>query len=130
MDSTIPRSLEWVLAVLVWGGAPIVAVLISVLYFLQSKADSSMLRRIVTSAHGAAVAALYALAMFIAIQRWEDPALGKPFALALLGIVGLIVISLLLYRGSKKLHWLQILNIASLAWTGFMGGMAVTGKWL
>jgi hypothetical protein len=42
----------------------------------------------------------------------------------------LIAASFFLYKGPKSLHWLQLINIACLLWTGFVGGMAVTGDWL
>ena len=106
------------------------ALLVSVLYFVRSDAGESLSRRAVTSAHGVTIAALYIVAMAFAVTRRFDPALGTPFNIALLLPAALIVASLLLYRGSKKIHWLQVPNVACLVWTGFMGGMAITGRWL
>lgn len=130
MESGNSVTFDWVMAALVWYSAPVIATLVSVLYFVRARADASLSRRVVTSAHGVAIATLYTLAMAVAVTRRFDPALGTPFTLALLFPVALIVVSFLLYRGNKKIHWLQVPNVACLAWTGIMGGMAVTGQWL
>lgn len=130
MESGNSVLFNWVLGALVWYGAPIIALLVSVLYFVRSDAGDSLLRRSVTSAHGVAIAALYIIAMTVAVTRRFDPSLGTPFTIALLLPVALIVASFLLYRGSKTIHWLQVPNVACLVWTGFMGGMAIAGQWL
>ena len=130
MESGSSVVLDWVMAALMWYSAPIIATLVSVLYFVRSGADDSLLRRLATSAHGVTVAALYILAMLVAVTRRYDPAFGTPFAIALLLAVALIIVSFILYRGSGKLHWLQVPNVACVAWTAFMGGMAITGRWL
>ena len=130
MESGNSVLFDWVVTALVWYSAPIMALLVSVLYFVRSDAGESLSRRAVTSAHGVTIAALYIVAMAFAVTRRFDPALGTPFNIALLLPAALIVASLLLYRGSKKIHWLQVPNVACLVWTGFMGGMAITGRWL
>lgn len=130
MESGNSVAVDWVMAALVWYSTPVIATLVSVLYFARARADVSLSRRVVTSAHGVAIAAIYVLAMTVSVTRRFDPALGTPFMLALLLPVALIVVSFLLYRGNKNIHWLQVPNVACLAWTGFMGGMAVTGQWL
>jgi hypothetical protein len=130
MEAESSAVFDWLMNALVWYSAPVAATVVSVIYFLCSKADASLSRRLVTSAHGLVIATLYVLAMSVAITRRSDPAFGAPFTIMLLLPVVLIVVSVLLYRGGKELHWLQLLNVACLAWTGFVGGMAVTGDWL
>jgi Ni,Fe-hydrogenase I cytochrome b subunit len=58
------------------------------------------------------------------------PRLATPFLVLLLLPLSLIVDSFFLFRGRRIFHWLQVLNILCLIWTGFVGGMAVTGHWL
>lgn len=130
MQSTLPAIVDWFLALLAWYSAPAVALVVSTAYFVRSSGDPSMWRRIVTSSHGVTIALLYVIAMGVALARAYDPAYGNPFSLALLVPVVLMALSLVFYRGSRRTHWLQFLNAGSLAWTGFMGGMAITGRWL
>jgi hypothetical protein len=130
MESNVSGVFEWVMSALVWYSTPLVATAISVAYFLRSGADVSSLRRVATSAHGVVIAVLYVVAMLVAVTRRYNPALGTPFTLALALPVVLVAVSLLFYRGSRTLHWLQLPNVACLAWTAFMGGMAITGQWL
>lgn len=130
MESINSPVVEWLMAVLVWYSAPVIAALVTALYFVGSRDDVSLPRRVLTSAHGATIAALYILAMTVAVTHRFDPVLGTPFTVALLIPLALKVVSVVLYRGAKKVHWLQVPNVACLAWTGFMGGMAITGQWL
>ena len=130
MESIDSAVFGWLTMVLVWYSAPVMSSLVSVLYFVRSGEDVSLPRRVLTSVHGVSTAALYILAMTVAVTRHSDPILGTPFKVALLIPLALIVASFLLYRGAKRVHWLQVLNVACLAWTGFMGGMAITGQWL
>lgn len=130
MQSNLPPIAEWVLTLLVWCTAPVVGLAVSIAYFVRSSGDPSLRRRLVTSSHGVAIALLYAIAMGVALARAFDPSYGDPFSLALLVPVVLIALSFVFYRGDKRTHWLQVLNVGSLVWTGFMGGMAITGRWL
>jgi hypothetical protein len=130
MQSTSLAVFDWSMAALVWCAAPLIAVAVSVLYYIRSERDAPTLRRIVTSAHGVAIAAIYVAAMSVAMARRFDPQLGVPFSYSLLLPVALIMISAFFYRGRNSIHWLQIPNVACLVWTAFVGGMAVTGKWL
>lgn len=130
MESSNSAVFNWVMAALVWYGVPIVTTLVSAVYFVRSRADPSLLRRILSSAHGVAVATLYILAMLVFVTRRSDPALATPFTVTLLVPATLMVVSFILYRGAKTVHLLQVPNVACLAWTWFMGVMAVTGQWL
>ena len=130
MESGLGPIVGWVLAFLVWLSAPLVALGVSVRYFVRSIGDPSMLRRLATSAHGVVIAVVYVIAITIAVTGAHDPAYGKPFFWALIAPVALIVISFVCYRGSKQTHWLQVPNVLCLGWTGVVGGMAVTGQWL
>jgi hypothetical protein len=130
MLSAETTFLGWLLEALMLYAAPLIALSISVVYFLGSRSDDLMSRRFLTSAHGLAMCALYLVAMTVSFTRQSNLRYGTSFALALLVPLALMVVSLLLYRGNKKLHWLQVPNAACLVWIGFVGGMAVTGDWL
>lgn len=130
MESSFSPIVSWVIAVVVWFAAPAIALAVSVVYFRRSKDDPSVRRRLATSSHGVAIALLYLVSMTFPISGAYDPKYGGPFAYALIAPLTLIAISLVYYRGSMQTHWLQIPNALSLAWTGIMGSMAITGQWL
>jgi hypothetical protein len=110
--------------------APLLTLGISAIYFAKSPRDQSLIDRIAASAHGASICLIYLAAWLIALTRASAKRFGIPFALLLLVPVTLIAASFFLYKGPKSLHWLQLINIACLLWTGLVGGMAVTGDWL
>jgi hypothetical protein len=110
--------------------APILALTISLVYFWSSPSTETMSRRLLSSAHGASVAVLYMAAMAVFWAHKASPKFGTPFLFLLLIPVILVFASFFLYRGPKSVHLLQVLNLACLAWTFFIGSMAVTGNWL
>ena len=124
--------LHWaLLLVLYW--APLLGLGVSAAYFLASPKGESLGRRALCSAHGTVIALLYFSVMF---PDTGDTKTGAPDALAvpfnvtvLLGLI-LMVLPLFLFRGSKILHLLQLLNLVLLVWTWVIGGMAVTGRYL
>jgi hypothetical protein len=93
MESGNSVMYDWLISALVWYSAPVIATLVSVLYFVRSRADVSLFRRVATSAHGVTVAALYILAMLVGVTRRYDPAFGTPFTIALLLPVVFIAVS-------------------------------------
>jgi 4-hydroxybenzoate polyprenyltransferase len=54
----------------------------------------------------------------------------RPFALASVLPVALIVFSFIRFRGQRTVHFLQTVNLLCFIWTLFVGSMAVTGDWL
>jgi hypothetical protein len=130
MESGFPIVLGSVLAALVWFGAPVIACAISVAFFRHAKSNSSVIRRIVTASHGFTIAGLYVFAMVIWMSGHSNVAFAKPFTWAQLLPLTLILVSLVFYEGSERIHWLQIPNVACLGWAYLMGGMAITNRWL
>ena len=110
--------------------APLLAAAISAVYFRASPTDQPLLQRLVASGHGAAIAILYGGALAFSAFGISKQSYGLPFMGLLLVPVFLAGLSFALFRGRKYIHLLQILNLACLAWTLFIGGMAVTGEWL
>lgn len=119
--------------VFTWGQAliaPALAIGISVLYFRASPKTEPLAKKLLVSAHGVVIAVLYFGAMSVFWLHRSSDALGKPFSYLLLLPLLLILTSLVMFRGRKLIHWLLLVNLACLAWTAFVGVMAVTGDWL
>jgi hypothetical protein len=110
--------------------APILAFSISVIYFLQSPRTDPLSIRLLVSAHGVSIAALYIGAMLVWWTGHSDARFESVFIFLLVLPLVLIAVSFVFFRGNKSLHLLQALNILCLMWTAFVGGMAVTGDWL
>lgn len=112
------------------GLIPLLAIAISVVYFRRSPTDQSLSQRLLVSAHGVAIAALYLCALAFMWSGSSHTALGQPFAFTLLIPVLLIAVSFLKFRGPRTTHLFQLVNLFCLATTFFIGGMAITGDWL
>jgi F0F1-type ATP synthase assembly protein I len=110
--------------------APLLAVAVSVIYFCRSPQTEPIMRRIAASAHGIAIALIYVGALSLNFAHLESQRWSTPFSIILLLPLMLIVLFVLLFRGHPETHWFQLLNLLCLAWTAFIGGMAVTGDWL
>lgn len=116
----------WVQAMI----APALAIGISALYFTASPKTELLAKRLLVSAHGVVIALLYFGAMSVFWFHRSNDAFVKPFTYLLLIPLLLILTSLFMFRGRKLIHWLLLVNLACLAWTAFIGVMAVTGDWL
>src|ERR1700730_594182 len=130
MNST-SQTILW--SLLGWAegfAAPLVAICISAVYFFTAPRGDVLPRRLAASAHGLAIAILYFVAMAVFWSHKPNPSYGTPFSLLLLVPLALIATSFFLYRGPKAIHTLHLLNLVCLAWTFFVGSMAVTGNWL
>jgi len=79
---------------------------------------------------GISIAVIYAVAAAVALTGNASSDCATVFDLAQLIPIAFILASFKLYRGPKRVHYLQIPNVLSLLWGGFIGGMAVTGVWL
>ena len=110
--------------------APLLAAAVSAIYFRASPTDQPLLQILVVSGHGAVIASLYGGALAFSGLGIAKQSYGLPFIGLLLVPVVLVGLSFALFRGRRSVHLLQILNLVCLAWTLFIGGMAVTGEWL
>ena len=109
---------------------PIVAVLISAIYFLKSPKDEPLARRYLVSAHGLVIAVIYVAAILVWQAGAAKDALATPFIVVCAIPLLLIAASFIWFRGPRYIHLLQLGNLFCLAATLFVGGMAVTGDWL
>jgi hypothetical protein len=119
------QLLTWLAYVLL---APMLAVAISGVYFVASPRAQPTRDRILASAHGVAMALLYVVAWIALLSGQSNPRLGTPFGFSLLLPLCLIILSFFFYRARKVVHCLQIINVVCLLWTGFAGGMLITGE--
>ena len=110
--------------------APVLALSVSAVYFFTSPKTEVLSKRLLASAHGLSIAALYLVAMTIFWANSAHPKFQVPFLFSLAIPALLIGTSFFVYRGSKTVHFLQLLNLLCLGWTFFIGSMAVTGRWL
>ncbi|HEY1104021.1 MAG TPA: hypothetical protein VGE70_11430 [Burkholderiaceae bacterium] len=110
--------------------APLLTLLVSIVYFRTSPSGQGMAERLAVSAHGCVIAVLY----FGALTFWwagaSRPAYGKLFAYSLLVPLVLMGFAFVKFRGKASVHLLQIVNLVGLFWTFFVGSMAITGDWL
>jgi hypothetical protein len=130
MQPLEPRWLYYALSLFEFFGVPILLVAISATYFWADRTGTPLAQRILTSAHGAVAALIYSLAFGIWVGGASDRAFGTPLVWAQVIPVGLIVLSLVTYRGPKWLHSLQLLNVPAMLWVLFIGSMAITNDWL
>lgn len=130
MESTSTNIVIVLFAWAQWLLAPALAFLTSVAYFKSSPKSESLNKRIIVSAHGVVIAALYMVAMTIFWAQKADPKFITPFLFSMVVPLLLITVSFIFYRGRKVIHFLQLLNLLCLGWTFFVGSMAVTGDWL
>ncbi len=97
---------------------------------MSSPRAGGIAKRLLVSAHGIAIALLYIVAMIVFWTNGANVRFRDPFFVSLLVPVLLIGACLALYQGNRAVHLLQLVNLACLAWTFFVGGMAITGLWL
>lgn len=112
---------------MIW--APVLALAVSVVYFIKS----SMLptkQRFVASAHGALLAFIYLLAFLVAAAGLSKPSMALPYGAMLAIPVLSALFAMYRYKGDATLHLLQIPNAAAATWILFVGKMAVTCNWL
>jgi hypothetical protein len=121
--------MEWMTLLQIYGGA-IAMVVISIAYFAADRSGSPFALRALSSAHGFVAALLFAGAVVIGIAGATRPAYALPFQLLHMVPAILVGLSLILYRGPKLLHVLQVPNVIAMLWSVFIGTMAVTGDWL
>lgn len=110
--------------------APLLAILVSVVYFFAGPKGQQIGERLAVSVHGVTIAILFTGAMTLHMSGHSHPSYAMPFFCSLLLPLGLIVFALWRFRGPRFIHAFQLLNFISLALTFFIGGMAITGDWL
>ena len=107
----------------------IVPVLIGILYFLRS-GDMAKVPRIAVSVAGPLISFLYLVSLAIGLQGYGNAKFTQAFSASLIVPCLLILHSLVQYRGPKKIHTLQTLNVLALIDTYLIGTMAITDTWL
>jgi hypothetical protein len=109
---------------------PALSIFVSVIYFRNSPKDQSLSRRLLVSAHGIILAAIFIGAIVVWQIGSARASLGAPFAITLIVPLVLTVATFIWFRGPRYIHAIQVVNLFCLAATFFVGGMAITGDWL
>jgi hypothetical protein len=117
-------------AVAFWAVLAALPFITSVVYFRASRAVTPVARRIGVSAHGLVIAVLHLGAVYIAAAQLHGDQYRTLLLILCLVATGLIGYSFWAFRGNKQVHWLQVINVVWLLGLLFLGGMAVTGRWL
>ena len=115
--------------VFVLGGAAL-GITVGGIYLVKADRSSSLALRLSTAAFGPSLAVLFIAVGFLWPEQYRFNAAGTRLYLWLQAIPGLLLLlSLVKYPGSKKLH-LVLVPVALLAWlwTFALGWMAVNGK--
>lgn len=99
-------------------------VLISIAYFRRDQSGASLPRRLVTSAHGAALAVIYTSAVLINITGHAELSLVEIVLLSHLAPVTLIVISIVWYQGPKDTHVMQLYLVILLILSAIVSSLA------
>jgi hypothetical protein len=114
----------------VFFGGPLLALIVGASYLAKSDSGASMWRRILTSAYGPSVAAIFVLAVFAWPDQYRFQQVGVN---ALLGLqlvpLALLVASLRWYPGSRKLHiFLVPLALVGWLWSFALAFLLVHGE--
>jgi hypothetical protein len=117
-------------AMVFWALLAAIPLMTSVAYFRASPVATPLAQRVGASVHGLFIALLHLGAVYIAAAQLHGDQYGTPFFVLCLVAVALVGYSFWAFRGKKQVHWLQAINILWLFGLLFLGGMAVTGRWL
>lgn len=109
---------------------PLLTPIASVAYFRTSPSSQQLVLRLLASAHGIVITIVFLVGAAFPTIASPSPYYGRPFQLMCFLCVVLMATSFFLYRGRKIIHWFQLLNVAGVVATLFIGGMAITGVWL
>lgn len=111
-------------------GAPVITASISTAYFWADRSATALVRRFLTSAHGLVAAVIHLAALGIWISGGSRIQYAAPFVWFHILPAALILLSLVMYKGPKWLHVLQILNVPAMLWGYLIGVMAITNDWI
>jgi len=104
--------------------APLSALAVSVAYYRSSPATQPVLLRLLASAHGVSIALLWSLLLFWVAQSQDAAWRLTAFECLLLLPIALIMVSLFVFRGPRKVHLLQVVNVGSLIYVALLGVFA------
>lgn len=99
-------------------------------YFKSSPATAPMAQRLLVSAHGISALALLFIAMTFGFSGNTSERLHEIFLRLQAMPLMLILLALLLFRGPRSTHWLQVLNVPATLVCAFISLMAVSGRWI
>ncbi len=103
---------------------------VTVVYMCSAPRDRSLVKRLATSAHGAALSALWLAALLVDMLGNYHPSNWDVFGPACLLPPVLIAYSLWRYDGRSWVHAMQLINVVWLLAFPVFGAMLVTGAWV
>jgi hypothetical protein len=117
-----------VFSALVLFGGVVLALAIGAAYFASSRAGP-LWRRCLTSAYAPSIALVFAVVAFVWPDSHRYNAAGvRIFMWLQLLPLGLLIYSLVFYRGRHHLHWFLVpLAFVAWAWTFALGFIAING---
>ena len=105
-----------------WGMCPF-AILVSVIYFCASPKTQNLSTRLLASAHGVSIVIIFLGAFLISYFCKSQEMSDLIYEILMAVPVSLIIISFFLFRGSKIIHLLQLVNLFCLLWSAFSAHM-------
>lgn len=101
----------------------------STLFFIYAPPGTTLRRRLLMSAHGVAVTAVFASTFVMAEFRYARPKYWWIHNVLYLIPAGLIVASLYGFKGPRALHALHTLNAAAMAFSAYWALIAMVARW-
>lgn len=86
--------------------------------------------RIAVSVAGPLISFLYLMSLTIGLRGYGNLKFAQVFFVALIVPCIFVLYALVKYRGPKKIHALQVLNVLALIDSYFIGTMAISDNWL
>jgi hypothetical protein len=114
---------------LLWGGA-LIGLAVGCVYFLKASSTSPVAVRLLTSAFGPSLFALFVFAGLLWPEAYRFNTKGTTAYLWLQVVpLVLLVVALLRYPGPKRLHWALVpAGLVAWAWTFALGWLFVHGE--
>jgi len=103
------------------------AVLISIIYFRADAPGQAIRHRLLASAHGISIAALYLAAWLVYLTHHASDSLAGPYTFLMLVPLGLMALSPFVFRGRWMVHLLLLPLALCLFWVWLRGAVVVTG---
>ena len=101
-------------------------VAVSLIYFFTSPVTQDPARRVLASAHGIVVTAMYYTDAWLYELHGSSPRIGYAVAILILGWAALIGTAFGFYRGPRLIHLLLLTEIPCFAWAAFIGVLAAS----
>jgi len=100
---------------------------VSIIYFRNS-GNLTLAEKILVSSHGAAISAVYCVALAIGFSKTYQIRYEEPFEAILIILILATGISMYFFQGKRTVHLLQLMNLTGMYFAYRIGVIAVTGQ--